>query len=216
MSDRLAHAAAGAGSERWFALIVEGRRGFRRVDEPVAHQRPPGSPAPKRRRTERIYGEFDTVERLAREHIEAFAPALAIRVRAGARHRKRWEIRQVPLVPGYCFARFPAGLAPQRLGAWAGIRDVVRMGSDPYVIPAAQIAALRALAEAAADPTGGARDARRRLIAVGQPVLMTGEAWQGILGKVEAVHRQQVIVLLEFLGAERRITTTAEELEVVA
>lgn len=214
MSDRLAH--AGASHDRWFALIVEGRRGFRRVDEPAAQQRPAGTPAPKRRRTERIYGEFAVVESLARENIEAFAPALAIRVRAGTRHRKRWESRMVPLVPGYCFARFPPGLAPQRLAAWSGIRDVVRMGSDPYAIPAAQIAALKALAEAAADPTGGPRDARRRPIVVGQPVLMTGEAWQGILGKVEAVHRQQVIVLLEFLGAPRRVTTTGDELEVVA
>lgn len=218
MNDALARAVDAPADEtelgRWYALRTVTSLGFRRVAEAVPQARPAGEPAKPRFRTERRFGEFAAVERLGQAGYEAFAPMLGVRVRAGSRRTKRWETRQVPLIPGYCFARLPAGEHVQLLVAWSEIVDVVRMGADPYPIPEVQIAALQALAEAL-DVDRAPRDRSRRRLRVGQRVETHAPSWQGALGVIERIHRQNIVVLVNLLGAPRRVTMQADELEVV-
>lgn len=199
---------------RWYALRTVTSLGFRRVAEAVPQQRPTGAPLKPRFRTERRFGEFAAVERIGLAGYEAFAPMFGVRVRTGPRRTKRWETRQVPLVPGYCFARLPDGVPWERFLAWSEIVDIVRMGAEPYAIPEAQIAALQALAEAL-DVDRAPRDRSRRRLRIGQRVEAHHPAWQGALGVIERIHRQNIVVLMELLGAPRRVTMQADELEVV-
>lgn len=198
----------------WYALRTVQALGFRRIE--ASPPKPTGDDLlTVRPRVERRFGEFDAVKRLRDNGFDAFAPKLSVRVRVGPRNVRRWETRQVPLIPGYCFAAFPAGVPWQRLSTWSEIIDVVRMSGDPYPIPAAQIESLRAVSEALAGD-GAARDKSGRAIRTGASVLMDRAAWLGALGTVEAVHRQNVTVLMEFLGAPRRVSVAADELEVVS
>lgn len=193
---------------RWYALRTAQALGFRRID-PAADAAPEARP-----RIERRFGEFEAVHRLRDNGYDAFAPSQTVRVRAWPRHTRRWVMQQEPVWRGYCFAAFPGGVPWHRLAAWSEVIDVVRMGGEPYVIPEPQIAALRAVIDVLAED-GAPRDKGGRPIRKGASVEMHRSAWLGALGVVEAVHRENVIVLMQFLGAPRRVAVAADELELV-
>ena len=60
------------------------------------------------RQGRRAFGEFAAVATIGDAGYEAFTPTRRILVRAN-RHTHRRQPRYVPLLPGYCFARFDGG-----------------------------------------------------------------------------------------------------------
>lgn len=166
----------------------------------------------------RVFPEFAAVERIGDEGHECFAPSLRILVRTN-RHTVRRTPRYVPLLPGYCFARFDDRVPGRsRLAAWPEVIDVVRMGEQAYAIPPVQIEALRALDETdvALDVTGKPElETQGRPARVGDTVEHRGAPWAGQPAEVTAVHRQNATILMQFLGQRRRLQVPLAELEVI-
>lgn len=166
----------------------------------------------------RAFPEFAAVERIGDEGHECFAPSLRILAREH-RHTQRRRPRYVPLLPGYCFANFRKGPPGRsRLAGWREVIDLVRMGEDPYRIPVDQIESLRALDETdvALDITGKPeKDTEAKPARAGDKVEHRGAQWAGLEAEVEAVHRQNATILVQFLGARRRLQVPVAELEVV-
>lgn len=171
----------------------------------------------------RVFGEFAAVETIGDEGIEAFAPTLRELVKPH-RHAARRVPRYVPLIPGYCFARFVTPPPPSRIRRWREVIDIVRHGRDgpPYAIPERQIAALRLLDEtdvAVIDTAGmPLAEPRHRLARPGDIVEHRGGAWEGLRAEVESVElkaaRAEAVILVQLLGAQRRARVPLRELEV--
>jgi transcriptional antiterminator RfaH len=70
---------------------------------------------------------------------EAFLPTLKVRI-----HRWGKLVTSVsPLFPCYIFARFPARCDFRRVGYTYGVREVVRAGEEPLIVPNAVIGELK-------------------------------------------------------------------------
>lgn len=165
----------------------------------------------------RAFGEFAAVERIGDEGFEAFCPTLRVLERAN-RHAARRNPKYFPMYPGYCFARFDAGVPISRIERWREVIDVVRMGDEPARIKPAQIEALRKLDgyDAAVDRSGKPADTTTApIVRVGDRAEHRGGAWEGVELVVEQVHKDKATVRVLFLGVPRRVQVPIAELEAI-
>ncbi len=180
---------------KWYAVMTKAAVGFR-----------------GRRR---VFGEFAAVARLKSAGYEAFAPTLR-RLVLPHRHARRRVAVHFPMFPGYCFARFDAGVPQSALARWTEIVDVVRVGGEPAVVPPRQIAAVRALEAASEHDTAGlASVSARRPPKPGDWVAHYASAFDRALAMVEAVHRDEAMLVMEMLGGRRRVRARIADLEVI-
>jgi transcription antitermination factor NusG len=167
----------------------------------------------------RIIPEFRAVERIGDEGYEAFCPTLTrlARARHGQRQRERIV---VPMWDGYIFARLDERALGSRLVAWRDkgeVWDVIRECGQPYPLRAAVIDSVRAIDSAlrAADLTGQPVDEIARVLSVGDRVEHQGAIYQGLVGTITRVDRDNIEFLLELFGSMRTVRAKARDVEVV-
>jgi len=171
----------------------------------------------------RRFPEFAAVEQMRERGIEAHALALRI-LRRAHRHARRREIAVAPLLPGYCFACMAAPPTRDLIKSLPHVLSVVRRGLEPAVLPAADVEALLAL-DGTTTPLSGPLpyDASGKVVSpdgLAQRVVKPGDRAialsSGLVGTVEAVHRQGAIVLVELLGSLRRASVAISDLSQAA
>ncbi len=136
--------------------------------------------------------------------VEVFFP----RVRYVRRTRRGPMQSTVPLFPGYIFAKF-SRLDAKQVGYTQGVAKIVRRGSELAEVPAAVMAELFALASDG-------------VVRVGEPEFQIGQKIRIIAGvflnteaKIVklAPAKKRVEVLLQFLGQERVVDVSFQEID---
>ena len=141
---------------------------------------------------------------LTRRSFEAYLPEYRVRSR---RKDRRMQILR-PLFPGYLFVRTPL-TAFQRI-AILRTKSVVRIvgtGHKPVPVPETEVDSVRILLANGTDaaPTGA--------LARGRPVLVTEGPLAGVVGVLEEVNKNKIIVLVELVG--RAVSATLDTQAVV-
>lgn len=143
---------------------------------------------------------------LLRQGIESYLPLL--------NSRNRWKDRvklvQLPLFPGYVFARFTLHGLTQVLSTH-GVFTIVTVAGHPTPIPAQEIDSVRRAAEAAAQT--GAELETAFLVEEGTRVRVAAGPFQGVEGRVvERRGRRRVVVGITALGQALEIDIRVADL----
>jgi transcriptional antiterminator RfaH len=129
--------------------------------------------------------------------VEVFYPV----VNYNKRTREGPRSRQVPLFPGYLFARFPLE-AYKQVSYTLGVGRVVRRGLELVTLPMEVMRELFILAP------NGAIHLDDPDFKIGQKIKIISGIFTGLEGKVVSLApaKKRVAVLLEFLGQERPVS----------
>lgn len=151
--------------------------------------------------------EKPVASRLQRQGIESYLPLLA--------RQNRWKDRvklvQLPLFPGYVFARFTLHGLTQVLSTH-GVFTIVAVAGQPTPIPAREIDNVRRAAEAAAQTGAGVETAF--LVEEGTRVRVAAGPFQGVEGRVvERRGRHRVLVGITALGQALEVDIRAADLQ---
>lgn len=174
---------------------------------------------------ERAHTEFSVCERLRAEGVEAHAPAIRY-FRKVSRYGRRREMRYAPALPGYLLINAPEPPRREALQRWPRVLSVVRRGIEPAVILADHVEPLLdpadrldPLAPLRFDHAGIPRPGHEVECPALQPgdrVHLRGDGWHGQVAEVEAVKRDQAVVLIELLGSMRRARVRVHDVVQVA
>lgn len=146
---------------------------------------------------------------LAEKGFETFLPLASRRSPVG--HR-RFREAQIPLFPGYTFARFPASRENlHRIRLTAGVARIVGNAWDPVFIPDAEINSLRILVEQKVTCSPMAS------FAGGQSVMITCGPLKGVSGKILRRRNRRVFaVKIHLLQRSLEVDLSPHDLEALA
>lgn len=153
-------------------------------------------------------------ERLAVEHLERQGYRTHLPLIRAARHRRgRWQGTVEPLFPGYVFVRLDLrsdNSAPIR--STRGVIGLVRFGGEPLPVPHAFMRVLHAARGDANDPIDP-----DHLLRAGDRVTLVEGPMTGLMAIVEAKSgRDRVLLLLELLGRQNRISAARHQVAPVS
>lgn len=159
-----------------------------------------------------VYTQPRAEERALRHLEEQGFRAYLPRYRKRRRHARRVETVLRPLFPRYLFVDVDTTRQRWRsINGTVGAVGMVQFGDRPAPVPPSLIAELRAREDAAGAVSLAPRDLR-----AGDRVRFTDSALIDRVGLVEDVSDQhRVVLLLDMLGREVRVTATAEGLAAV-
>ena len=141
---------------------------------------------------------------LERQGYDAYCPMLQKTVRHA---RKSREVLR-PLFPGYLFVRSGPEGQWRPILSTAGVRSLVRFGTEPGVLDTAFIDALKAR------ETSGVITRPAKLLKVGQNVRLKGGAFDGVIGEIiEMDERNRVIVLMDLLSRPVKVTIDPRQVD---
>lgn len=149
-------------------------------------------------------GERIAVENLNRQGFTTHLPLIK-----AARHRRgRWQGTIEPLFPGYLFVKLDVEQNAAPIRSTRGVVGMVRFGKEPQPVPHT---IMRALLEAQSGE-GSAIDPDS-LFKAGDRVTLVEGPMKGLTAIVQAKTGQdRVLLLLDLLGRENRVTVSRHEI----
>jgi len=149
-------------------------------------------------------------EQVALEHLKRQAFVTYLPLIKAARHRRgRWQGTVEPLFPGYLFVELDFGAqntAPIR--STRGVIGLVRFGQEPRPVPHTIVQALLDAQSGEGDPIDP--DA---LFKEGDRVTLVEGPMKGLSAIVQArTGKERVVLLLELLGRENRVTVLRHQI----
>ena len=122
-------------------------------------------------------------------------------------HARRIEIVHAPVFPRYLFIQMDEQSAPWRaVRSTVGVVDIVRLGERPAPVPVGIVEAI----QIREDGDGLVCVAPQGLFSKGERLHIAAGAFQGQTGLFEcAADEERVVVLLELLGRDIRVSVPA-------
>ncbi len=153
--------------------------------------------------------EAKALDNLLRQGYSAYLPYARVQLS----HARRRQIALRPLFPRYLFAGLDRSSMPWRpILSTFGVKDLVRAGGEPALVPAEVVSELQEREAAGAfDRTG-----RSETLHLGDLVRVTSGLFEDMIGRlVELRERDRVVVLLDFLGRTVKAELTAHAVDAV-
>lgn len=143
------------------------------------------------------------IRNMERQGLEVYSPR--------CRELARGSPRERALFPGYAFARHPEGRWLFLRGTYGVTAVVMGTAGRPAEVPDAEVARLRAR-----EGADGAVDLRPRGLSAGERVRVGGSelSLEGVVEGMTGPDR--VAVLMQFLGAQRRVLLPRSDVEPLA
>jgi transcriptional antiterminator RfaH len=147
--------------------------------------------------------EHAAIANLSRQGFHAYCPRTNKRVR----HARQTRNVLSPLFPGYVFIRLDPRVEPWRsIDSTTGIRNLVRFGDYPAVVPADFITGLRASEQDGVIPS------RQEAYQPGQKVQMRDGPFDGVIATVLSCSAaERIVVLMELLKRDVKINLSVDE-----
>lgn len=146
--------------------------------------------------------ERSAQENLSRQGFEAYYPCILKRIR----HARRVSHEHRPLFPSYIFARVDLKCW-RPLASTIGVRSLVRCGDGVSLLGHDFITALKAR------ETEGVVCAAANQLKVGQPVIIGGGAFEGLVATVFSLREaERVTVLMTLLSRSVKVNVAARDL----
>ena len=155
-------------------------------------------------------GETRAKTNLERQNFETYLP----RYRKWRRHARKTEIVAAPLFPRYLFLRLDIDRECWRpVLSTFGVAGLVCRGGHPSAVPGGIVEAIREREDdqAFVDLT------RQAALKAGDPVQVMGGPFADHVARFEGLNEaQRVVVLLDLLGRQLRVTVPAETIAACA
>lgn len=155
----------------------------------------------------KVRKEYTACENLARQGHVVYLPRLKIRKRSRGCLQTRWEA----MFPRYIFLQ--PGSANRAIGpirSTLGVTTIVRFGLEPAVMSSEIIQGIRDLEVRRNAAVDGSPNPFRR----GQRVSVADGPLKGLEGLISDVSQQRVIVLMQLLGQDTRVSLNSNQISV--
>jgi len=153
----------------------------------------------------KVWQEQTACDNLAHQGYAVYLP----RIKILKRSRGRQQIKQEPLFPRYLFVQPGSvghSIAPVR--STQGVTTIVRFGQEPAVMRSATLKSIRDFETRRND----ARDEDISPFQHGERVRVADGPLTGLEGLISDVSQQRVIVLMQLLGQDTRVSLSHHQL----